>query len=214
MNKNQVFHLHEEADRLQKIYGAPKLNAIYGAGKTDQPDYFFIFMNPTGRNITADPNWTSLRAPWLGTKQIWKLFLDLDMLSQSVFDELQTLKPNQWSPEFSTNLYSDIADHSVYITNLAKCTQIDARPLNNSVFKEYLTIINDEISFVRPKFIITLGNQVSSIVLNKPISVKDYLNTHAEIEIKGQTYKTYPTYYPVGQGRRNMPLTIARIKGI
>jgi len=59
----------------------------------------------------------------------------------------------------------------VFITNLGKCTQIDARPLPDKVFKEYLELMEKEISIVNPKVIILFGNQVSSIVLNEKISV-------------------------------------------
>jgi len=61
------------------------------------------------------------------------------------------------------------------------------------------------------KKIITFGNQVSSILLNRTISVSNYIDDQKEM-LNG--YEIYPTYYPVGQGRRNMSLAVKRIKKI
>ena len=69
-------------------------------------------MNPTGKNIASDKSWKGRKSPWLGTKNIWKLFYKVDLL-----------------------------------------------------FKE--------INIIKPKIIITFGNQVSSIILNKKISVSE-----------------------------------------
>ncbi len=85
------------------------------------------------------------------------------------------MKSDEWSEEFSEKLYKEIAAKKVYITNLAKCTQIDARPLSDKVFKEYLALTQEELAIVQPKHIITLGNQVSSILLGRPIKVSEYI---------------------------------------
>lgn len=58
-----------------------------------------------------------------------------------------------------------------FITNLGKCTRVDARVFPNSVYSQYLDLLCKEIEIINPKAIITLGNQVSSIVLDKNISV-------------------------------------------
>jgi len=53
--KLQIEHLKKDIDKLQTIYGNPKLNAIYGAGCIHDPKVLFLFMNPTARNISALP---------------------------------------------------------------------------------------------------------------------------------------------------------------
>jgi uracil-DNA glycosylase len=207
----QVTLLHNKYDKLQLKYGDPTLSSIYGAGCIEKPEIMFIFMNPTGRNIASEPSWEGLRAPWIGTKQVWGLFNKLGFLKNQVYEEVKQCKPKQWTPEFSNKVYKQIANKRVFITNLAKCTQIDARPLSNNIFKEYLYLMNKEIEFVRPKRVVSFGNQVSSILLGKSVSVSNYLNMEKEI-VNG--YEIYPTYYPVGQGRRNMSLAIKRIRMI
>ena len=66
--------LNAEYDRLQQEYGAKALKSIYNGGCTKNPDICFVFMNPTGRNIASLKSWKGIKAPWIGTKNIWKLF--------------------------------------------------------------------------------------------------------------------------------------------
>lgn len=213
--KLQLDELFPILDSLQLIHGDKSLNAIYGAGCTYNTDLMFILMNPTGKNLSAQKAWNGLKAPWVGTKNIWKLLFKLDLIDGNYFNKTQTLKLADWDDSFVQDLYSYIADRKLYLTSLAKCTQVDARPLNNSIFRDYLESTFEEISLVNPKAIITFGNQVSTVLLSKPITVSKYLaSAHEKLEIKNKVYNIYPTFYPVGQGMRNMPLAIERIKKI
>lgn len=125
------------------------------------------------------------------------------------------MKAADWTEEFSLEVYKEIASNNVYISNLAKCTQTDARPLPDRVFKEYLDLMYEEIDHIKPEHIISFGNQVSSILLNKKVTVSTYTNTeHENLIIKEHNYKIYPTFYPIGQGMRNLPKAIARIQKI
>jgi DNA polymerase len=207
----QIIQLHKEYDELQKKYGEHSLSSIYGAGDIDNPKVMFVFMNPTGRNIASEPSWEGLRAPWIGTKQVWDVFYNLGFLNEDTYKNIKEYKPDDWSVDFCNQVYSEVEDNSLYITNLAKCTQLDARPLKNSVFRDYLELMLKEIEIVDPKIVISFGNQVSSIMLGKNISVSNYTKDEKEI-VNG--YHIYPTYYPVGQGRRNMPLALERIKRV
>lgn len=201
MNLNE---LNSEYDRLQQLYGAKELLAIYNGGCINRPDVCFVFMNPTGRNPSASPSWKGRRAPWIGTKNIWKLFYQIGLLSDDVFNSIQQLKPNQWTEEFADNVYNDVNEHKVFITNLGKCTQLDARPLPDSVYLEYLGLLHQEINLVRPKLIVSMGNQVSSILLERKISVSQCRRKGFTKDVLGHSYAIYPVYYPVGNGMMNM----------
>ena len=48
----------------------------------------FIFMNPTGRNMAVDPGWKGKRSPWIGTKNIWKLFYSIGLLDEKIYKEI------------------------------------------------------------------------------------------------------------------------------
>lgn len=210
----QIKSFFKELDKLQKLYGDKSLSAIYGAGCVNNPKYFFLLMNPTARNVSVFSDWKGIRAPWLGTKNIWKLLLGLNLIFQKTFGATQSLKASEWTPGFSKKLYQELAKNKVYLTSLAKCTQKDARPLPNKVFKEYLRQTRDEICKTKPESVISFGNQVSSILLGKNIRVSEYTNKSEKIIINNMAFRVYPAYYPVGQGLRNMKLAVKRIKSI
>lgn len=211
----QVTSLHEKFDALHRRHGAATLCSIYGAGLAHRPAAMLVFMNPTGRNISAHPAWHGLRAPWLGTKDVWPMFAALGFLNPALVEEIRRAKSADWTDRFGRTLYRDLAAHSVFVTNLAKCTQVDARPLPDRIFRDYLELFQEEVLTVRPRRIITFGNQVSSVLLGRPVRVSAYRGAQSEkLIVSGETFAVYPVYYPVGQGKRNMPAAIRRIKKI
>ncbi len=203
----QLARTKEERD-LHKIYGHPGIEGIYGGGCIQSPDMMLVFMNPTARNVASAPSWRGIRAPWIGVQKVWNMLAGLNLIDGEAV-------PRGWDELSAEKLYTHIAERKLYVTNLASCTQPDARHLSDSIFREYLPVLHKEIMSIKPNKIITLGNQVSSILLQKPISVSSYLNGESEkLVLNGVAYNVYPTYYPVGQGQRNMPKAIKRIQSI
>ena len=100
----------------------------------------------------------------------------------------------------------------LYITNLAKCTQDDARVLPNSVFAAYRDLFYEEMKMVCPKKIVLFGNQVSSIVLGKNISVSQCRKKCEKLTLDGKEFDCYPVFYPVGNGRFNTPKAIEDLR--
>lgn len=206
--------LAKEYDKLQKKYGAKELDSIYNGGCAINPEICFVFMNPTGRNIASSKEWKGLKAPWIGTKNIWDLFFKINLLDNDIYEKIRDIKGSEWTEEFAEEVYDNVKKHKYFITNLGKCTQIDARELPNSIYKEYLELFKQEINIVKPKVIILFGNQVSSIVLEEKISVSQVRKKCFEKEINGNKYKFYSVYYPVGNGRFNIDKSIEDIKWI
>ena len=171
-------------------------------------------MNPTGRNIASNPNWKGRRSPWIGTKNIWKLFYKIWLLDEEIYEDIMIKKPQEWDERFTDLVYENVEKHKYFITNLGKCTQIDARVLPNSVYTQYLTLLCKEIEIINPKIIITLGNQVSFIVLKQNISVSQCRKQNFSKNISGKEYKVYPVYYPIGNGIMNIEKAIEDIKFI
>jgi len=209
-----VDDLKKEYDKLQKKYGAKDLDSIYNGGCTNNPDICFVFMNPTGRNIASSKSWNGIKSPWIGTKNIWDLFYQVNLLNEDIYREIKSKKGNEWTEEFALKVYDNVKKYKYYITNLGKCTQIDARPLPDSVFLKYLKLLEQEIAIINPKVIILFGNQVSSIVLEQKISVSTTRKTEFKKIINNKEYKCYPVYYPVGNGRFNIDKSIEDIKWI
>lgn len=210
----QLKELNKEYDKLQLIYGAKELDSIYNGGCENNPDICFVFMNPTGRNLASEKNWKGRKSPWLGTKNIWKLFYAVNLLSESTFNEIQKKKAKDWDYAFCDQVYDEITNNKLFITNLGKCTQVDARPLPDYVLKKYLDLLLEEINIINPKIIITFGNQVSSIILNKKIAVSENRKKYHELNVQDKTYKVYPVYYPVGNGIFNIDKAIEDIRWI
>jgi hypothetical protein len=206
--------LKAEYDKLQLKYGAKELTSIYNGGCSSNADICFVFMNPTGRNIASSPTWKGRRSPWLGTKNIWKLFYRVGLLDKELYTEIMFKSPQDWDEKFADLVYENVEKHKYFITNLGKCTQVDARVLPNSVYIEYLDLLLKEIEIVNPKIIITLGNQVSSIFLDKNISVSQCRRQNFLKNIAGKEYKTYPVYYPIGNGMINIEKAIEDINFI
>ena len=171
-------------------------------------------MNPTGRNIASSKNWKGLKSPWIGTKNIWDLFIELDLLDKVIYSNIKSKKGSEWTEEFAARVYGDVKKHKYFITNLGKCTQVDARELPDSVYKEYLYLLKQELNIINPKVIVLFGNQVSSIVLDEKISVSQVRKKCFIKDINGTKYKFYSVYYPVGNGRFNIDKSIEDIKWI
>ena len=206
--------LKPKYDKLQKKYGAKELDSIYNGGCTENPNICFVFMNPTGRNIASSKEWKGIKSPWIGTKNIWDLFYQLDLMDEKIYRTIKNIKGEEWTEEFAEEVYSDVKRHKYFITNLGKCTQVDARVLPNSVYEEYLELLRKEIEIINPKVIILFGNQVSSIVLEEKISVSQCRKKLFNKEINGRKYNFYSVYYPIGNGRFNIDKSIEDIKYI
>jgi DNA polymerase len=211
MHNMQLKNLHKKFDKLQQEYGSPKLDSIYGAGCTSDPDVCFVFINPTGKNVSSAKSWKGLKAPWLGTKNIWKLFNSIGVLSGHTLKEILSKRSNEWDYEFSEKIYRELSDNKVYITNLGKCTKDDACHVSDSVFKKYLGLLEEEIEQINPKKIITFGNQVSSLFLSQSIKISEVRKQCKIKKIDNKEFKTFPVYYPIGNGMRNYLLAIEDI---
>ena len=206
--------LKKDYDRLQKKYGAKELDSIYSGGCINDTNIMFVFMNPTGRNVASLKTWLGRKAPWIGTKNIWNLFYQVNLLDKDIYDEIYSLRPKDWDYDFADKVYNHVESKKYFITNLGKCTQVDARPLPDCVLASYLKLLLKEIDIIKPKVIITLGNQVSSIILEKKISVSECRKKYFEKKIGKDIYKIFPVYYPVGNGFFNVDKAIEDIKWI
>lgn len=213
-NIKKIEQLNPIYEKMQKEYGDSSLRAITNGGCKENPEICFVFMNPTGKNIASLPEWKGITSPWIGTKNVWKLFFQVGLMKEETFLKIQSIRPQDWDENFAIEVYSELAKRKIFITNLGKCTQIDARPLSNRVYKEYLDLLYKEIELLQPKRIITFGNQVSSIVLNQNICVSKCRKEKFDLLIQEKKYPVYPLYYPIGNGMRNIVFAIEDLKEI
>lgn len=133
------------------------------------------------------------------------------MFDTDIYNEIKNKKAKDWNREFAEKVYDEVKRNKLFITNLGKCTQIDARLIQNSVYEEYLNLLEKEIEIVNPKVIILFGNQVSTVFLKEKISVSQCRKKEYIKNINGKEYKCYPIFYPVGNGRFNIDKSIEDI---
>lgn len=148
------------------------------------------------------------------TKNIWTLFYNIGLLDDDVYEKIRSIKGKEWTIDFANEVYENVKKHKVFITNLGKCTQIDARPLPDKVYKEYLNLFKKEMKIVNPKVIILFGNQVSSIVLDEKICVSNVRKKLFVKKINNKDFKFYSVFYPIGNGSFNVDKSIEDIKWI
>ena len=206
--------LIKQYDELQKIYGSKGLNSVYGCGDDCNPKVALVFMNPTKRNIATDKSWKGLKAQWLGTKQIWDFLSKCKLFNSNLNEEIKSKKPKDWTPEFCESVYEEVKKQGLWITNLAKCTQDDARPLPDNIFIQYKDLLKEELKLINPQKIFFFGNQVSSIMLEQPITVSTTRQKKFTLEIDGKEFESYALFYPVGNGRFNQHKAIEDIINI
>ena len=77
---------------MQRQYGDENLKSINFGSCEKNPDICFVFMNPTLKNIASNPSWEGIRAPWIGTKNIWDLFVAINMFDTDIYMKLKTKK--------------------------------------------------------------------------------------------------------------------------
>jgi uracil-DNA glycosylase len=200
----QIKHLQRDCDLFHAKHGAKKLNCIYGCGEIQNPNLFLIFMNPTARNISSQKDWQGLKAPWLGTKNVWRMLFELKLLDPKIWKKIHKMKPNDWNNEFANEVYEEVKAKSMYITNFVKATFEDAKSLKNNLYKESRKILIKEIIEANPKTIISFGNQVSSTLFEENVKVSEYRKKHKFLILDNKQFKVFPLYYPVGQGARNI----------
>jgi uracil-DNA glycosylase len=210
----QLPQLFSEIDAIHQKYGDDSLCMVYGTGKIRNPKILFLFMSPTARNLTTHKDWKGIRAPWVGISTTWNLMSKLGIIKQETFEKVKKLKKEEWSEELVLSLYEEVAKSGAYLTNLGRCTQLDARPVRDSVFRESREVTLKEIELVNPKIIIAFGNQVASNLLQQKITVASCCMQKFDLIINKKKFAVYPTYYPVGMGQRNMPKAVEDILSI
>ena len=97
----ELENLKKEYEKMQQIYRDKTLKSINFGGCSKNPDICFVFMNPTSKNIASNPLWNGIRAPWIGTKNIWDLFVATNLFDINIYNEIKSKKTNEWNKEFA-----------------------------------------------------------------------------------------------------------------
>ncbi len=156
----------------KKFFPENKLVPIMGGGKKRNPRVMFVFINPTGRNISSDPNWEGQRVPWAGTKQIWRIFHKAGLFDDALMKEIESTKV--WGTVFLDKVYRHIEEQGFYITNLVKWTGFNADLPNAKKINLFLPILRKEIQLVRPNLVVCFGLMPFTALTKEKIKLSDY----------------------------------------
>jgi len=192
------------------------LRHILGGGKSRNPKFLFLFINPTHLNISSLKNYQGKRRyPFIGVRYFWKLLSEASFIDRKIVDEIYR---EGWQVEHEDKIEQSLNRNSVYVTNLVKCAQFHPDNPIKSVITEDIPLLKEEISIIRPKYIIAFGKLPVKVITGQDIRLSDYLEAVKtdqyqalnSISIFGKFYKVLPCYFPVGRGSPKKALEILR----
>ena len=191
------------------------LNSIYGGGKSHSPRLALVFINPTRRNISSLPGWIGPRFPFIGTSRVWRLLGDCRLLNERVAEKFS--KPAKaWSAEDACELEGQLIRASLYITNVVKETATDSLMPGSAVFRQYETLLHDEMAFVKPQLIVAFGLAAHKSLTGISIRLAEvYAQALETGNVAPLGYcrerPVIPCYFPVGRGDPRRAATILRM---
>ena len=220
MTINNILNLNElwqYVIDIEKEHSRNDLHPILGNGNCLRPKYMFVFINPTIRNISSNKKWAGPRFPFIGTKQIWRIFTKSNLFDSKLMLEIE--KNKDWSLELTNKVLDFLNSKKIYITNIVKSTGNDATLPNSELIKRYLPILEKEIEIIRPEYIITFGLIPFEALTKKKIKLSDYYNKvitnnkplYYNITINTTHTKIIPCYFPIGRGNPKQAIEILKL---
>lgn len=190
----------------KKHFPENNLASILGNGKTSNPKFMFVFINPTRANISSRKDWKGPRFPFIGTKQVWRIFHRAGMFDDELMNEIEQSK--NWSIDFTNKVLEFLKNRSFYITNIVKWTGEDATLPNSEKIKLFLPILEKEIEIIKPEYIVTFGLIPFENLTGQKIILGKYYNEvmktksvkYYERQFGSTTTRIIPCYFPVGRG--------------
>lgn len=210
--------LWKEVDDLnQRYFPDNTLQPILGGGRTCKPKVMFVFINPTGRNISSDREWQGPRFPFIGTAQVWRIFHRAGLFDDGLMDYINNNR--EWSLEFTDKVLRFLKEKSFYFTNLVKWTGHDATLPNSEKIRLFLPILEKEIEIVQPGYIVAFGLLPFESIARRNITLRDYYSEAMrakrvvpfEVAIGSMTRKVIPCYFPVGRGNPEKAVDLLRL---
>ncbi|MFH0978903.1 MAG: uracil-DNA glycosylase family protein [Candidatus Woesearchaeota archaeon] len=190
-----------------------KLKPIFGNGKTAKPKFMFVFINPTARNISSHQGWEGPRFPFIGTKQIWRVFLKAGLFDAKLMQEIE--ESDYWSTKLTRHVLGFLRQKSFYFTNLVKWTGHDARLPDSKKIKMFLPILLRELKIVKPRYVVTFGLLPFESLMQMRLQLGAYyekLNAAGRpVVYNAHGTKIIPCYFPVGRGNPKRAVEILKL---
>lgn len=201
----------------QEHFPENSLAPILGGGQTSQPKVMFVFINPTVRNISSNPDWKGPRFPFIGTKQVWRVFHQAGLFDDMLMQQVE--RTPTWSVEFTNEVLDFLQSSRLYLTNLVKWTGSDATLPDSQKRKLFLPVLEREIELVRPGHIVTFGLMPFENLTGRKIRLADYHSKIVEsgglrfydLALDSVETKVIPSYFPVGRGDPKRAVEILKL---
>jgi DNA polymerase len=217
-NCQTLEELWEIVDEINhKYFPENHLMPILGDGKTFHPKFAFVFINPTRANISSDPNWQGPRFPFIGTKQIWRVFHKAGMFDNELINTINNSK--SWSLDLTQKVLNFLKSRAFYFTNLVKWTGHDATLPNSEKIKLFLPILKKEIEIVEPQYVVTFGLIPFESLTSQKIKLGEYYSETMKnkklrfFDVEYGSFKTkiIPCHFPVGRGNPKKAIEILKL---
>jgi len=198
----------EVIEITEKNYPDNNLAPILGTGKTINPKFMIVFINPTSRNISSDKSWKGLRYPFIGTKHVWNFFNKINIIEDDLLKEIKQNYKN-WDEKFSKKVSDALKQKDIFLTNIVKNTGKDATLPKSFDINLYLPSFKKEIEIINPKYIIAFELIPIKALLEKDIKLSEYHNylkknkklKIEKVKINKKEFNLIPVFYPIGRGR-------------
>ena len=206
--------LWEETIKINNLYFKKNgLMPIFGGGKIYKPKIMFVFINPTHKNTSSDPDWTGPRFPFIGTKQVWRVFYKSGLFDSSL---LKIIENGDWTENFANDVLKFLQIKSFYLTNIVKSTGEDSSLPEAKKVNLFLPLLKKEIYLVQPEYIVTFGLIPFESLTGRKIKLGEYYKKFTKTgklqfyNIENEKAKIIPCYFPVGRGNPKRAIEILK----
>jgi len=214
-NLEELWRRVKELNR--KHFPDNKFAPILGNGKTNKPKFMFVFINPTARNISSDKCWRGPRFPFIGTKQIWRVFYRAGLFSDELIDKINT--NSKWSVEFTNRVLRFLRSKQIYLTNIVKWTGRDAALPNSEKIRLFLPVLRNEIEIVKPRYIVAFGLIPFGSLTKSRIRFSEYYERATKsgilitypIQVGDFKTRVIPCYFPIGRGNPERAIELLKL---
>lgn len=180
------------------------LQHILGGGKKENPEFFFVLINPTYRNISSNQDWEGQRIPYVGCSSLWRVLVKAGFLEKNI---LFITERKVWDTNDVRLVEGALKGRRTYITNLVKCAAYDAKMPGKERIDWGLGILKKEIGIINPRLVITFGALPFQALTGKSIRLSQHYQEvrqgkvdFARVKVEGKLYSVFPTYFPTGRG--------------
>ena len=212
---NELWARVEQVNRTH--FPGNALAPILGGGQVSKPKAMFVFINPTVRNVSSDLDWQGPRFPFIGTKQVWRVFYRAGLFDSELMQQIESV--SDWSVEFTGKVLKFLQDRGLYLTNIVKWTGYDSTLPGSNKIRLFLPVLEREIELVQPQYIVTLGLIPFESLVGRKIRLGDY---HAEVMRTGELQfynlavgsadaRVVPSFFPVGRGDPKRAVEILKL---